>query len=346
MKMKSELDLDWIKDNPDYLDMIMDLAEYEESLSPEDDDRILDNYNEENDTDYKVKWVNTDTPYDPSRLYQLERRGFLDRVFDSRSKTMYSISDRDYIVDKVDQIYNQYQEGMRTVIHDFPTEEELKDKEIFDDVVGYEDIKFIMRRSMASNDIVNILMSGPPGSAKTVFLMCINKLSDSVYISGKPTTGPGFMDKMFDEEPRYMAIDELDQMDNSDQEILSEYTETGMVVETKGNGKTREMRTNTKTFAACNDTGDILDNIENRFVDLHFEPYTHEEFIEVCKHILPKNENKSEEESVKIAEAVWDLDGFGNVRKAIQASRLSKGDPEKVLSVLDDYSESGLGSLS
>lgn len=344
--MKSSPDLDWLKDSPEYLNIVMGLIEYEDSISPEDDDRILDNYNEENGTDYEVKWTNTNTPYDPSKLYQLEKHGFLDRVFDSRSKTMYTVSDREYIRDKAKQVYNQYQEGTRTVLHDFPTEEELEDKEIFDDVVGYEDIKFIMRRSIATDDIVNILMVGPPGSAKTVFLMCINKLSDSVYISGKPTSGPGFMDKMFDEEPRYMAIDELDQMDSNDQEILSEYTETGMVVETKGNNKSREMRTNTKTFAACNNPRDILDNIENRFIDIHFEPYSYEEFIEVCEHIIPKNEGKSVDEANKIADAVWEFDGFGNVRKAIQASRLSRGDPEKVLDILDNYSESGLGRIS
>lgn len=343
--MNRKADVDWIRDNPDYIDIMLQLIEYESNLEPSENDRVLDRYNEKHGTDFEVKWRNTDTPFNPSKLYQLETRGFLTRVFDSNSSTMYSIPNREEVAQKIKEVDNQFNQGMRTVIHDFPSEEEIKKKGIFDDVVGYEEVKFIMRRAMSSDDIVNILLIGPPGSAKTVFLMCINKLDDSVYVSGKPTTGPGFMDKMFNETPRYMAIDEIDQMDIADQEILSEYTETGMLVETKGNNKQRSMRTNTKTFAAANNERDILDNINNRFVDLHFEPYSYEEFVKVCEHILPRNEGQTRAEARKIAKAVWDFDGFGNVRKAIQASRLSKGDPEKVVGVLGDYSRSGLNQL-
>lgn len=338
--MKSEFNRKWLRDNPDYIDILKEVIEFEESLEPEEDDSILDSYNDDHNTDYEVKWRNTDTGVSPSMLYQLETKGFLDRVFDSNSTTMYSIRGREDLKNIISEIENQYTDGMRTVIHDFPDEDELEEMGVFDDVVGYEDVKFLMRRAMSNDEIVNIVMFGPPGSAKTVFLMCINKLDDSCFISGKPTSGPGFYDKMFDEEPRYMAIDELDNMSTDDQKALSDYTEHGILVETKGNNKKRQMRTNTKTFAAANRSKDILEEIQNRFVDLHFEPYTYDEFIEICEHILPRNEDKSVSESRKIAEAVWDFDGFGNVRKAIQAARLSRGDPEKVIGVLDEYSDS------
>lgn len=329
----------YLKDHPDYIDIVKRIIEYEKN-NIEEDHAFID------DTDYDSCWDYKDVNTHPNKLYQLETNGLIDRVFDTNSTTAYSLINREVIEDVVEGLNNQYDDGMITKLHNFPDEDELEEMGIFDDVVGYEDIKFLMRRAMSSDDIVNILLVGPPGSAKTVFLMCINKLDDSVYVSGKPTSGPGFMDKMFDETPRYMAIDEIDQMDTDDQEILSEYTETGMLIETKGNNKKRSMRTNTKTFAAANNPSDILDNIENRFIDIHFDEYTREEFIEVCKHILPKNQGKSEEEAVQIAESVWELDGFGNVRKAIQAARLSKGDPEKILGVLDEYSSEKSGMLA
>lgn len=343
--IEAKSDLDWIRDNPDYIDILRQLIEYERNIEPEEDDTILENHEEKTGREHDVKWRNTSTPFDPSRLYHLEKHGFLDRVFDSRSTTMYSIINRENIAEEIKEIDNQYNEGMRTVIHDFPSEEELEERGIFDDVVGYERIKFLLRRAMSSDDIVNILLVGPPGSAKTIFLMCVNKLNNSTYISGNPTTAPGFMDKMFEETPKYMAIDEIDQMDKEHQEILSEYTETGILVETKGNNKQRSMRTNTKTFAAANSENDILPNINDRFIDLHFDPYTYDEFVEICEHIIPRNEGKSREEAKKIANAVWEFDRFGNVRKAIQAARLSKGDPEKVVEVLGDYSGSGLRNL-
>ena len=335
----------FLKDNPEYTDILEQLIEYEDNLESEEDDVILDNFNEENGTDYQVKWRNTDVPFDPTKLYHLEKNGYLDRVFDSNSTTMYSIRNREELSEKVSHLSNQFDGDIRTVMHDFPSEEELEDMGVFDDVVGYEDIKFLIRRAMSTDEIVNIVMFGPPGSAKTVFLMCINKLDDSAFISGKPTSGPGFFDEMFEEEPRYMAIDELDNMSPEDQKALSDYTEHGMIVETKGNNKRRKMRTNTKTFAAANRPRDILDEIENRFIDLHFEPYTKEEFMDVCEHIIPRNEDKTAQEARQIAEAVWEFEGFGNVRKAIQAARLSKGDPAKVLGILEDYSSGGLTSL-
>lgn len=338
-------DLDWLRDNPEYLNMMDQLIQYEKNLEPEEDDRILERHEGKTGREYEVKWKNTDVPFNPSKLYQLEVHGFLDRVFDSRSTTLYSIINRDDLEQKVKEIDNQFNDGVRTVIHEFPNEEELEEKGIFDDVVGYEEVKFLMRRAMSSDEIVNILLVGPPGSAKTVFLMCINKLGGSEFISGKPTSGPGFMDVMFEEEPRYIAIDEFDDMENDHQKNLSDYTETGMLIETKGNSKKRRMRTNTKTFAAANSVDSIIDSIQNRFVDLHFDPYTKDEFIEVCEHIIPRNEDQTRAEAKKIAEAVWDFDGFGNVRKAIQAARLSRGDPEKVLDVLDQYSQSGLERL-
>lgn len=339
--MDKHPDLEWIKGKPEYLDIMINLIEYEEYLDPMDDDSILDRHKDETGRDYDVRWDNTDTPFDPNKLYQLEKNGFLDRVFDTNSTTMYSIVNRDDIKNKLEDINRQYNEGTQTIMHDFPSEEELKERGIFDDVVGYENVKFIMRRAMSSEDIVNILMIGPPGSAKTVFLMSINKLERSSYVSGDPTTGPGLMDKMFKEKPRFIAIDELDNMSKDDQQILADYTETGMLIESKGNNKQRGMRTNTKTFAAANNQDDILDDIQNRFIDLHFEPYTHDEFIEVCEHIITSNQDKRRKEARKIGEAVWEMDGFGNVRKALQTSRLSKGDPEKVLGVLSEYSQKG-----
>lgn len=335
--MSNSLPKEWLASRPEYVEILSSVLEYEDN-NKDPESHYLE------DTDHDSYWDYSDIGAMPQKLYQLEVKGLIEKVFDSNSQTYYVLKNREKVRGLVEELENKYGDGTREVMHDFPSESGLDEMGVFDDVIGHEDVKFLMRRAMSSEDIVNILLLGPPGSAKTVFLMCINKLDKSVYVSGKPTTGPGFMDKMFSETPRYMAIDELDQMEKSHQEILSEYTETGMLVEAKGNNKQREMKTNTKTFAAANHEDQILDNIKDRFVDIHFEPYNREEFIEVCIHILPRNEGKGEDEAKEIAHAVWEMEGFGNVRKAIQASRLSRGDPKKVLSVLEDYS--GRGAVS
>lgn len=323
----------YLAENEEYREIVKKAIEFEES-NPKPDS----NFTEDEPQD--SHWQYDEVRAHPTRLEQLVIKGVVTKVFDSNSRTEYALTDREQakeLLEQAEEKANQTQ-GFKKAIHNFPSEDELNG--VFDDVVGYEDVKFLLKRAMSAEDITNILLVGPPGSAKTVFLMCINKLDDSIFTSGDPTTGPGFFDLMFEEEPKFVAIDELDQMDTDDQEALSDYTETGMLVETKGNNKRRKMETNTKTFAAANHTDKILDNIENRFLDLHFEPYDRDEFLEVCTHILPKNEGKSEEEAIQIAEAVWEMEGSGNVRKAIQVSRLSRGDPGKVLEVLGEYAGS------
>jgi MoxR-like ATPase len=44
---------------------------------------------------------------------------------------------------------------------------------VFDKIVGYDGIKRTFLRSLSSKEPVHILLIGPPGQAKTLFLKCI-----------------------------------------------------------------------------------------------------------------------------------------------------------------------------
>jgi predicted ATPase with chaperone activity len=45
--------------------------------------------------------------------------------------------------------------------------------QVFDKIVGYDGIKRTFLRSLTSKEPVHILLIGPPGQAKTMFLKCI-----------------------------------------------------------------------------------------------------------------------------------------------------------------------------
>lgn len=323
----------WLEEHPDYIDVLEHIAQYEkENLKP--DNSLIE------DTYYDTYWSASDVHIMGTRLYQLEMAGFLERVYDSNKHTDYALSDRD----KIETLLGEIQfdsDGAQTVIHDFPSEDELDEIGVFDDVVGYEKAKWLMRKAMASDNIVNIVLVGPPGSGKTVFLRCIRKLKKSAFVSGKKTSEAGFTDVMFEKTPRYVCIDELDDMDSNDQETLSDYTEDGILVETKGNNKRRTLETNAKTFASANTLDSVIEQIENRFTDLHFDQYTLEEFKEVCRNILTREYDHTEESAERIADAVWEMDGYGNVRKAEDVAALSDDgdDLKKVIEVLDEYSQ-------
>lgn len=319
----------YLENNPDYIEIVENIIEYEEENKNPDNPWIRDK-------DYDSCWESSDVNEHPTRLYQLEVNGVLERVADTNSTTKYSLQSRERAKKVIDDLSID-KEGNMEVMHDFPEEDELPD-DLFDDVIGYDDVKWLIRRGLTTDDITNFLLVGPPGSAKTVFLMCIEKMGGAEFIPSNDATAAGFNQVMFEKTPQYILLDELDDMDPSDQKVLSQYTETGIVKETK-HDKTREMKTNTKTFASANGTDSILDHIVDRFTTLHFEEYDRDEYIEVCEHILQRNEGKTKENARKIAEVLWEKEESGDVRQAIQVARLSRGDPEKVVEVIDEYSE-------
>ena len=92
--------------------------------------------------------------------------------------------------------------------------------------------------SLNSKESVSILLSGPPVSAKTMFLQSFMKLGDSYFIDGSNSSKAGLLDYIFDNKPKYLLIDEIDKMSAKDQSFLLNLMETGIVTETR-HGKTR-----------------------------------------------------------------------------------------------------------
>jgi len=320
----------YLLENPEYIEIIDGLINFEKE---EGDVEAFD----VEDSDNLASWRSSNVPIHGSRLYQLETKGVLERTYDSNSTTRYSVNDREQLRELLDEINDKYEDGKEIVHHNFPSEDSLDD-DIFSNVVGFDDAKWLLKRSLTTDSITNILLVGPPGSAKTVFLLSIRKLEDAVFIPASDSTAAGFNEIMFNKKPKYVLMDEIDDMDPSDQESMSTYMENGIVKETKYQ-KTREMKINTKTFAAANETNPIADHILNRFTVLEFPEYTKEEYVEVCANVLPDEENTPHDNATQIAELLWDLRGTADVREAISVARLSRGDPEKVIGVLDKYSD-------
>jgi predicted ATPase with chaperone activity len=47
---------------------------------------------------------------------------------------------------------------------------------LFNDIIGYNDVKRLFRMALDSGEQVSILLSGPPALAKTMFLEYLKKL--------------------------------------------------------------------------------------------------------------------------------------------------------------------------
>jgi DNA replicative helicase MCM subunit Mcm2 (Cdc46/Mcm family) len=90
-------------------------------------------------------------------------------------------------------------------------------------------------------DKVDILLVGPSASAKTMFMKTLTKLQNSYFTDGGNSTKAGMIDYIFNNQPKYLLIDEIDKMSTKDQTFLLNLMETGIVSETK-HGKTRTIQ--------------------------------------------------------------------------------------------------------
>src|SRR5213596_3515161 len=127
------------------------------------------------------------------------------------------------------------------------------EEKFFFNVVGYSDIKKLLLKSVVSKEPVNILLTGPPSSSKTVFLLeMLEGLDDTYFIDAVGASGPGMMEQLFNNSTKYLLIDEMDKMKKNDQAALLNVMETGILSETKLKSKTRQKRMKLWIFATRN----------------------------------------------------------------------------------------------
>jgi Holliday junction DNA helicase RuvB len=196
-----------------------------------------------------------------------------------------------------------------------------KEDNLFVDVYGCDDIKKLFRLSLESNHICSILLTGPPASAKTLFLQSLMKLRDSCFMDCSNATKSGIVDYVFEHKPKYL-LDELDKLSRKDQTFLLNLIETGIVSETKYN-KTRKMELKTSVFATSNNIEKIIIPLQSRFFIVNMHAYTYEQFYEITLQLLTSNQYNVDEEIAKaIAEAVWNTSR--NIRESIRIARISK----------------------
>jgi DNA polymerase III delta prime subunit len=165
-----------------------------------------------------------------------------------------------------------------------------KDK-LFENIYGYDNVKRLFRMALESTHATcSILLSGPPASAKTLFLQCLMKLHNSYFIDCSNATKSGVIDYIFDNKPKYLLLDELDKLSSKDQTFLLNLMETRIVSEIKHN-KTRTMEIKTSVFATSNKIEEIIPPLQSRFFIVRLEPYTYEQFFDITVRLLTSDQH-------------------------------------------------------
>ncbi|HET9774821.1 MAG TPA: AAA family ATPase [Nitrososphaeraceae archaeon] len=211
----------------------------------------------------------------------------------------------------------------------------------FSNIVGYSDVKKLLFKCILSKEPVNILLTGPPASSKTIFLLeMLNALDGAYFMDATSTTPAGMIDYLFKYDIKYLLIDEIDKMKAKDQAALFNAMETGIISETKQNGKTRQKRMKLWIFATSNNVDRLSIALRSRFMELHLNEYTYEEFVDIVRKLLKKRYRMDENISQRIAYSVWNVMNSKDVRDAVRIAKLTKtcSDVDWLVNVKTRYS--------
>ena len=210
---------------------------------------------------------------------------------------------------------------------------------LFDPIVGYDDVKWLLRKAVMTDEPVHVLLEGPPASAKTLFLMEIARLPGAEFALGGTSTKAGLTDLLMVYKPRYLLVDEIETIDNQrDYASLLHLMENQEVIETKYHRRER-MPLKTWVFAAGNDASRLPPALLSRFGGkagvVHFKEYTSAEFLGIAANVLVKREGAPRDFAKRVATATLDL-GSRDVRLSVRIGRLAttEEDLAKVVDVL------------
>jgi MoxR-like ATPase len=196
-----------------------------------------------------------------------------------------------------------------------------REHRFFDDIIGHADIKRLFCLALRSEEPTHILLSGPPASAKTMFLLSLRQhLKDSCFVDGGNATKAGVIDHLFKSRAPYLLINEIDKMSPKDQTFLLNLMETGIVSETKY-GKTRQAEIKTSVFATSNNSRKLSAALLSRFFIVELESYIDEQFYEITLCLL----DAKQEMALPVADAVWSTSGNLRLCQNWEISKIRRG---------------------
>ena len=271
---------------------------------------------------YGWEWfqVHTATP----TLHKMVTEKVLDVTLSTRSGTHFKVRNPELVLEVIRALEEPTPELLPSIIPD----------DLFDIIVGHDNIKTIVRYAIDAAKAVHLLFSGPPASAKTLFLMELSRLPDSYYCLAQTTTQAGLANLLFVYQPQFLLIDEVERLSGEHVGVLNSLMATGIISESKY-GKTRTMELTTKVFAAGIRVSALPKDLMSRFTRLKFDAYIEPEFIKVATKVLTSMENSSEELSEEIAKSIWAKnETSSDVRQCVQVARLCSGDPDRAREIL------------
>lgn len=224
------------------------------------------------------------------------------------------------------------------------------------DVIGYEEIKFIIDSAINSTNAkkTHILIVGEAGTSKTVFELTVKDSLEQQnvnvhYLDATTMSSSGVIEYLFTNniDNSVLLIDEIDKLEKQHQSCFLNMLESGMLQETKN----KKIRSKSTHSVLCIATGNYIKKLMNplltRFMTFQIPEYTKEQFFDIGVKLLEgKKFNKSKENAEYIVKSIWDIytkQGIKpNLRYARQVAEITNNDRtiiDKVLNAQKKYSK-------
>ena len=265
-------------------------------------------------------WANFDVHAPRKDVDKLVYADIAEVVFRSSKHIIFKLMDREAVKEALSR-YEKFTSAPA------PEDEAVEiPLDLFSIIVGYDDIKAAIQKSLTSEKPVACLLVGVPSTAKSLFLEELNRLMGSSYHLGSSTSKAGLTQFLLAMRPMILLLDELDKMSREDYASLLSLMESGKVVETKY-GRRSEEYMKVWVFAACNKTKGIPPENLSRFpFQFHLREYTPDEYMEVVVRTLTEREYVDPDLAKYIAHqlVIYTKD----VRKAVGIGRVCTSNEE------------------
>lgn len=275
-----------------------------------------------------------DYAIDGGRLQNLIGKGILGKFGSNRSKFYTLLVPVEMVEEVLKEIHDRDQ-----ITLDQYEDVEIPDN-LFDVIVGYDNIKRLFRLSLNSDKPVHIALIGEPATGKTVFLQEIARLKGAQYALGVTASKAGLRELLMDERPRYLLIDEIDKMHHKDYAVLLSLMETGIVSNIKAN-KREETVLNCRVYVCGNKDSRMLPELKSRFGQfmLYLKSYSKDQFKEVVYRVLTMREGVNNDLARYIADKL--ANRSKDPRDAISIARLAKNeaDVDALIGTADEYTK-------
>jgi Holliday junction DNA helicase RuvB len=198
-------------------------------------------------------------------------------------------------------------------------------QQIFSNVINYDDIKLLLYKMIKSKYTNSVLLTGPPASSKTVFILeLLDHFKNKAYfVDGTTASGMGMVGYLFEHIGlKFLLIDEIDKLDKRDQKVLLNVMETGILsdVKAKRTKSARQTHMHLSIYATSNDISNMLTPLLSRFIQLKLPEYDLETFTEICQKLLSRKYDKNHVTIQTIVQYVWKH--THEVREAIAIAKI------------------------